>query len=194
MALRAMFFSSWMGRRLLGLGLGSGMQRGATGLTPISLRIRAHQRATGRSTRKSKMPWRDVIFTGDGIILPPSWTQSGLNGAACFATGGIVLPPSISKEERVLLDLLATETHVQAKPRSPAERVLLDLLATETHVQAKPRWKAERPLLNLLAQNETHFQAKPWSPANATGEANNDALSTATTPTQSRRSSAAQQL
>ncbi|KAJ1467221.1 hypothetical protein T484DRAFT_2027502 [Baffinella frigidus] len=30
MALRAMFFSSWMGRRLLGLGLGSGMQRGAT--------------------------------------------------------------------------------------------------------------------------------------------------------------------
>ncbi|KAJ1486418.1 hypothetical protein T484DRAFT_1890834 [Baffinella frigidus] len=104
------------------------------------------------------MPWRDVIFTGDGIILPPC-TQSGLNGASSFATGGIVLPPSISEEERVLLDLLATETHVQAKPR----------------------WKADRVLLEFLAQNETHVQAKPWSPANATGEAHTNACSTTTT-------------
>ncbi|KAJ1478375.1 hypothetical protein T484DRAFT_1904728 [Baffinella frigidus] len=80
------------------------------------------------------MPWRDLIFAGDGIILPPC-TQS-------FATGGIVLPPSISKEERVLLD--------------------------------------------LLAQPKKNFQAKPRSIATATPKANNDALSTATTPSISR--------
>ncbi|KAJ1476719.1 hypothetical protein T484DRAFT_2024044 [Baffinella frigidus] len=80
------------------------------------------------------MPWRDLIFTGDGVILPPC-TQS-------FATVGIVLPPSISEEERVLLD--------------------------------------------LLAQPKKNFQAKPRSIATATPEANNDALSTATTPSISR--------
>ncbi|KAJ1478374.1 hypothetical protein T484DRAFT_1904727 [Baffinella frigidus] len=59
------------------------------------------------------MPWRDLIFTGDGVILPPC-TQS-------FATGGIVLPPSISEEERVLLDLLTQpKKNFQAKPRSMA--------------------------------------------------------------------------
>ncbi|KAJ1473063.1 hypothetical protein T484DRAFT_1973825 [Baffinella frigidus] len=120
------------------------------------------------------MPWRDIIFTGHGIILPPSWTQSGLNDAASFATGGIVLPPSISEEERVLLDLLdPTETHFEVKPRSPAKR---------------------RVLLDVLDQTETHLQAKSWSPSNATGEANDDAFSTATTPSQSRRSSAAQEI
>ncbi|KAJ1464805.1 hypothetical protein T484DRAFT_2027878 [Baffinella frigidus] len=114
------------------------------------------------------MPWRDVIFTGDSIILPPSWTQPGINHATSCATGGIELPPSVSEEERVLLDL-------------------------------------------LLAQPETRCQAKPQSPvqpANATGESNDDALSTATTPalsrcssfemypmrSQSRRSSAVQEL
>ncbi|KAJ1471822.1 hypothetical protein T484DRAFT_1753036 [Baffinella frigidus] len=108
------------------------------------------------------MPWRDIIFTGDGIILPPSWNESGLNDAASFATGGIVLPPSISQEERGLLD--------------------------------------------MLASTEMHFEVKPRSPSNATGESNDDAFSTAstpcisrcesfemdTTPYQSRRTSAAQ--
>ncbi|KAJ1473061.1 hypothetical protein T484DRAFT_1752350 [Baffinella frigidus] len=157
--------------------------------------------STGRSTRKSrsKMPWRDIIFTGDAIILQPSWTQSGMNDATSFATGGIVLPPNISDEERVLLDMLAmTETHVEAK-----------LAQTETHFEAKPRSPAKRRvLLDLLDQTETHLQAKPWPPSNATGEANDDAFSTATTPcisrtaslemdttpSQSRRSSAAQEI
>jgi hypothetical protein len=91
------------------------------------------------------MPWRDIIFTGDGITLPPSWTQSGLNDAASFATGGIVLPPSISEEERGLLD--------------------------------------------MLAPTEMHFEVKPRSPSNATGESNDDAFSTATTPCMSRSDS-----
>ncbi|KAJ1473060.1 hypothetical protein T484DRAFT_1752349 [Baffinella frigidus] len=115
------------------------------------------------------MPWRDIIFTGDGIILPPSWTQSGMDDVASFATGGIVRPPSISEEERVLLDMLApTGTHFEAKPRSPAKRP---------------------DLLDLLYQTETHFQAKARSPSNATGEANTDAFSTATTPCMSRTAS-----
>ncbi|KAJ1464777.1 hypothetical protein T484DRAFT_1757848 [Baffinella frigidus] len=112
------------------------------------------------------MPWRDVIFTGDSIILPPSWTQPGMNHAASFVTGGIELPPSVSEEERVLLDLLLAqpETRYQAKPRSPAKRVLLD----------------------SLKQTEAHFQDKPRRLAQATREATTDALSTATTPAISR--------
>jgi hypothetical protein len=58
------------------------------------------------------MCWRDIIFTADGMILPPSWPawipeavrhEHALARARC-----------ISEEERVLLDALA-----QTKSRLP---------------------------------------------------------------------------
>ncbi|KAJ1479195.1 hypothetical protein T484DRAFT_1903363 [Baffinella frigidus] len=56
------------------------------------------------------MPWRTIIFTADGMILPPSWTA-----ASDSVRGGAICGALISEEERVLLDLLAqTETHCQA--------------------------------------------------------------------------------
>ncbi|KAJ1492049.1 hypothetical protein T484DRAFT_1932023 [Baffinella frigidus] len=52
----------------------------------------------------------------------------------------------------------------------------------------------ERVLLDLLAPPETHFQAKPRSPSNAKEQGNSDAFSIATTPSQSPRPSATQEL
>jgi len=94
------------------------------------------------------MCWRDIIFTADGMILPPSWpvwtaaiTDSVPHGHA------LARARCISEEERVLLD--------------------------------------------VLAPNETHVPVadERLSPTNATGEANNDAASIATTPSISRCSS-----
>jgi hypothetical protein len=73
-------------------------------------------RDTSTPPTKSKMCWRDIVFTADGMILPPSWTA-----ASDSVRGGAIRGAVISYEERVLLDLLAqTETHCQADPRSLA--------------------------------------------------------------------------
>ncbi|KAJ1479196.1 hypothetical protein T484DRAFT_1749261 [Baffinella frigidus] len=48
------------------------------------------------------MCWRDIVFTADGMILPPSWTAASDSGR-----GGAIRGALISEEERVLLDLLA---------------------------------------------------------------------------------------
>jgi len=64
--------------------------------------------STDISARKSKMPWRDIVFTPHGMVLPPSWpgwtaasTDAVRHGHACARAR------CISDEERVLLDKLA---------------------------------------------------------------------------------------
>jgi len=62
------------------------------------------------------MPWRDIVFTANGILLPPSWP-------ACTATitdsvrhgKALARARSISEEERVLLDSLAPTEWTAAK-------------------------------------------------------------------------------
>jgi len=83
--------------------------------TSVSCETRLHH-----STRKSKsMCWRDIIFTADGMILPPSWPAWTVKDSVRHGHA-LARARCISEEERVLLELLAqTETHFQVKPRSP---------------------------------------------------------------------------
>ena len=77
------------------------------------------------------MPWRDIIFTADGCVFPPSWTATNpvRHGQAL-----------ITDEERVLLDLLAqTETPFQAHPQSQADAT------GEANGVAPRRANADRP-------------------------------------------------
>ena len=67
------------------------------------------------------MCWRDIIFTADGMILPPSWPAWTAAIPDSVRHGhALARARCISEEERFLLDLLTeTETHFRAKPRLP---------------------------------------------------------------------------
>ena len=67
------------------------------------------------------MPWREIIFTADGMILPPSWPAWTVASTDSVRHGhALARARCTSEEERVSLELLAqTETHFQVKPRSP---------------------------------------------------------------------------
>ena len=67
------------------------------------------------------MPWRDIVFTSDGIVLPPSWpARTAASTDAARHEQASARARRISEEERVLLDLLAPTEWMAAKKDNDA--------------------------------------------------------------------------
>ena len=120
--------------------------------------------------------WREIIFTADEMILPPSWPE--WTADAVRHGHALARARCISEEERVSLNSLAqTETHFQVNPQLPTN-------ATE-EADSDAASIATTPSISQCGSVAIASQ-----PTNATEEANSEAASIATTPSVSRSGSA----